>query len=213
MICVSLGIIDFAEALKIAEKSSMVEFRADILGWTREEYAMILGLPKKSIFTFRPSDAISDVERLDMYNFAVKNGVDFVDVEMEASREFVNTIKQNIKNTDTELIISFHDYEGTPSLAELKVIMDQCTTLGADVIKIATMVNDHSDAAGLLSLYREAGRKVVIGMGEKGKIVRIASVLLGAEFTFAAPERGLVTAPGQMTVREMEQIFNIINPI
>ena len=213
MICVSLGIIDFPEALKLAEKSAMVEFRGDLLDWTREEYAMILGLPKKSLFTFRPSETKSDDERLDIYRFAIENRVDFVDVEMEASPEFMNTIRQYLKNSKTELIISYHDFDGTPSVAELKVIMDQCATLGADVIKIATMVNEYSDAAGLLSLYREPGRKVILGMGEKGKIVRVASVLLGAEFTFAAPERGVVTAPGQMSIWEMEQIFNIINPI
>lgn len=213
MICVSIGEMDFQQALRIAESSEMIEIRGDLLDWFIEEYEKIFKIAKRSVFTFRPGENFSDGERLAMYRLAVENGADFLDVEIEASSGFINEIKEAVVNSKTELILSYHNFNNTPSLAELKIIMEQCRSAGADVIKIATMVNDYINAVDLLSLYREAGRKVIIGMGENGKIVRIASILLGAEFTFASPDRGQHTAPGQLSLGEMEHIYNILKII
>jgi len=213
MICVSLGNIDFQSALKVAETAGMIEIRGDLLSWSREEYAMIIGMARKSVFTYRSGEHETETERLDIYRFAVDNGADYIDIEMDASPEFIKTLRQYTRNLKTEMVISYHNFDETPSVAEMKVIMGQCLNSGADVVKIATMVNEYADAAGLLSLYREPGRKVILGMGEKGKIVRIASEFLGGEFTFAAPDKGGITAPGQLTVSDMELIINMIKPI
>ncbi len=51
---------------------------------------------------------------------------------------------------------------------------------------------------------------VIIGMGEKGVISRIAAPMLGAEFTFAAPEAGKETAPGQIS---KDKLLSIIRQI
>ncbi len=47
-------------------------------------------------------------------------------------------------------------------------------------------------------------------MGEKGMITRVASVPLGAEFTFAAASEADVTAPGQLTADELQDIYKIL---
>jgi len=52
---------------------------------------------------------------------------------------------------------------------------------------------------------------VVIGMGEKGRITRVMAPFLGAEFTFASPESGGETAPGQLSVNQLNELFNVIN--
>lgn len=210
MICVSLGITDFCNAEKIAQKVQMLELRADLLDFSGDEYAGIIDVVSKSLFTFRPGGK-TDEERLAMYRFAVENNVSYLDVEMDANDYFMAEIKEMIRDNDTELILSYHNYESTPGPDELSNIYQHCMLQGADICKIACMVNDYSDAARLLSLYQMQGRKVIIGMGEKGKIVRVASLLLGAEFTFAAPENGQATAPGQLSWREMEDIYKIID--
>ncbi len=210
MICISLGKIDFHQALKIAESAEMIEIRGDLLDWPVEDYARILQVSKKSVFTFRPAENLTDNERFEMYRFATEKKAHYIDVEIETSSKFLEDIKEIISNTRTELILSYHNFEYTPSFTDLKLIMDQCKSKGADVIKIATMVNNYVNAADLLSLYREDGRKVIIGMGEKGKIVRVASVFMGAEFTFASPDKDQYTAPGQLSVKEMEYIYNIL---
>jgi 3-dehydroquinate dehydratase len=51
---------------------------------------------------------------------------------------------------------------------------------------------------------------VIIGMGKLGVVTRIAAPLLGAEFTFAAPETGKETAPGQIS---KDKLLSIIRQI
>jgi 3-dehydroquinate dehydratase I len=209
MICVSLGNTDFEDALELSSKVGMMEFRADLLDWSPEEYVKIIGMIPVSLYTFRPG-LISDKERIEHYRFAIDHEVNYVDVEIEASPEFLSEIQQMIKNTRSELVLSYHNYVFTPDVNELEGILINCYRKGASVAKLACMVNTHADASNLLSLYAFQGRKVVVGMGEKGRIVRLSSCLLGAEFTFAAPDKGLATASGQMTWQEMEKILNLI---
>jgi 3-dehydroquinate dehydratase I len=210
MICLSIGKMDFGEALELTSTVQMIEFRADLLNWKVRDYAQIIPLIPNSIFTFRPGK-ISDIDRLESYKRAIASGVKFIDVELEASPEFIGSILEMVKGSATELILSYHNFDATPSMDELRSIISTSFSLGADLVKLACMVNNHADAARLLSLYQETGRKVVVGMGEKGKIVRLASVFLGAEFTFASQNKESATAPGQMTVQEFQTIINILN--
>jgi 3-dehydroquinate dehydratase len=47
-------------------------------------------------------------------------------------------------------------------------------------------------------------------MGQIGTITRVAAPLLGAEFTYASLEPKLATAPGQLAVDEMKDIYNMM---
>ena len=51
---------------------------------------------------------------------------------------------------------------------------------------------------------------IAISMGEKGKITRVLGPLLGSYLTFAAIATGKESAPGQMTVKDLRDIFQII---
>jgi 3-dehydroquinate dehydratase type I len=79
------------------------------------------------------------------------------------------------------------------------------------VAKIATQVNNMQEIMDLLSLYELPGRKVVLGMGSQGRITRVIGPYLGGEFTFASPEPGNETAPGQLCMAELKAIFKAIN--
>ncbi len=149
-------------------------------------------------------------ERLDLFSFALEHGASYADVEMENDEAFLDKIKDLTLKYNHDLIISYHNYENTPSAGELESILESCYRKGATVAKIATMVSEDKDIANLLGLYRKKGRKVILGMGDKGLITRVASVPLGAEFTFASSSAGEATAPGQLTVKELTEIYNIL---
>jgi len=75
------------------------------------------------------------------------------------------------------------------------------------------MVNKIEDNSILLSLYQNGKRMVVFGMGELGKISRIISPFLGAEFTFASVDDTLNTAPGQISFDKLNYIHNEIRKL
>jgi 3-dehydroquinate dehydratase type I len=209
MICVSIGSESPAEAKRILQKSGFIELRADLLQWKMDDYRDVILAGNKTVFTCRPGE-YSPKERLELFEAAAIAGATYLDVEIESDEIFLDSVR-NISNLySSELIVSYHNYEMTPSIEILESRLNECYQADADVAKIACRVYSPADAARLLSLYNVSGRKVVLGMGKAGKITRIAAPLLGAEFTFASSGEGEATAEGQLTFSEMKEIIKKI---
>lgn len=209
MICVSIADCTYENTLKLAEKSDMIELRLDSLNFDREELCEIIKKSKSSIATMRPGD-YPDSHRVDQLKYAIDCGVQYVDVEIDSSDSFKNEIISYIKNKKTGLIISYHNYEKTPVRRELDEVIRWSEESNADICKIACQVNSEKDSAVLLSLYELDKKIISIGMGEKGRITRVASILLGAPFTFAAISDDKLTAPGQLAEEKIKYIMELI---
>lgn len=52
----------------------------------------------------------------------------------------------------TKVILSSHDFNSTPDAAFLRDKAKKMYEAGADIVKLATMANDISDAANMVSL-------------------------------------------------------------
>lgn len=209
MICTSLGNIGFDEALRCAAANDLIEIRADLLNFSNEQYHSLFKQKAGIVFTCRKDNTNEEIRR-SLFRMAVENGAKYIDLEIESAGSDLEWVKGLCSETGTELIISYHNYQETPAENELISILKECYRLGADVAKIATMVNTDGDMVKLLSLYRKQGRKVVIGMGEKGILTRVAALGMGAEFSFAAPDNAGGTAPGQLSLSAMNEIRKLL---
>lgn len=210
MICVSVIEPDFNECLKLIKKVGLAEIRLDEVNFTDEQIKHLFALQVRTVATCRPG-RYSDEERLHKLSVAIQNGANYVDVEIESSSEFKQTLKNLAVQYNCKFIVSYHNYNETPTVPELNSIVKQCVSDGADVVKIACLVNNTDDNARLIGLYRSDLRMIVLGMGEKGKISRIAAPYLGSEFTFAAVSEKTATAPGQYTVSQLQKIYKAID--
>jgi len=209
MICVSVGSGSPAEAKKILLKSGFIEIRADLLDWNPKEIRDVIESGGKTVFTCRPGK-FTEEERLELFEMAAGAGANYLDVEIESDEDFLASIRQIKEKYPVDIIISYHNYEMTPSADTLESMFTDIFLAGADVAKIACRVYTPVDAAKLLSLYTISGRKVIIGMGRAGRITRVAASLLGAEFTFASSGEGEATAEGQISYVEMKDIIRKI---
>ncbi len=148
-------------------------------------------------------------KRLSVLQDAIDFGADYIDVELATERSFLQDLIRNKR--ETEVILSFHDFRRTPSSKELQRLCDQMIRLRADVIKIVPFARSWEDNLNILSLipFAKAKRQkiVVFCMGEKGKISRIFSPFLGAAWTYASLNQSRASAPGQLTVRELKDIW------
>ena len=211
MICISLADLSFERCVEALKDIDMAELRLDLLDFSLEQIQEIFVLPKKMIATHRPT-TISEEKRKEILITAIEAGADYVDIEIEADASFKKAILKTCGAQQCKVIISYHNYENTPLKKELEDIIDRCFNDGANIAKIACRVNDEADAARILSLYDRENTKahqlVSIGMGEKGKITRLAAPLLGAPFTFAALTENKKTAPGQLDMKTIEDMFN-----
>lgn len=147
---------------------------------------------------------------------AVRLGVAYVDVELEDDDQCVDVLKTLIRENGnrTKLVCSHHDFAKTPSLSALKCIYRACVEKGADVVKIvpyARTAEDNIRIFRFLTWAVKQGKAVVaFGMGEKGRLSRVAAPLFGAAFTFAALDERSAAAPGQIAAKEMAKMLDVI---
>ncbi|MFC2098403.1 type I 3-dehydroquinate dehydratase [Bacteroidota bacterium] len=209
MICVSLSNLGFKECLALAEQEDFVEFRFDLLDFSTEEVHQVVSISKRSVATYRPHAKDPD-RRMQTMITAIKAGANYVDIELEAESYFRKELIKTAKTHGRDVIISYHNFDHTPDASRLKKIVESCKKSNADVVKIACQVNNEEDIRALMGLYLENDRMVVIGMGKKGLITRVAAPFLGAEFTFASPGKGQETAPGQIDKKELTNLIDQI---
>jgi 3-dehydroquinate dehydratase type I len=209
MICIPLGEIGYEDCLSMARKEAFVEFRFDLLSLSLDQVKEVVTAARSCIVTCRPGK-MEEADRKEVLLTGILSGADYVDIEVESDRAFINQVFKTATANDTAVIISYHNFEGTPSIGVLEKIVNDCRELGADVVKIASQVNQVEDLQTLVKLYRPDLRMVIIGMGELGIISRVAAPLLGAEFTFAAAEAGQETAPGQISRDKLQSILKMI---
>lgn len=134
-------------------------------------------------------------------------------VDIEVTTPNLKSVVKNLKKKGVETIISFHDFNKTPNLAELRKIAASQIKAGADICKIVTKANDISDNLTCLSLVSETHRKtriVCFTMGNHGILSRILSPIFGANFTYASLESGMETAPGQISIQRLKEIYRCL---
>jgi len=206
MICVALQENNVSKCLQILESVEMAEIRIDLAKLSNQDVNSIFSKStKKLIATCRP-DNHTDKQRMDLLKTAILSGAAYVDIEIESKPEFTEEMVLFAKQHETVVIISYHNFELTPSTSELSTIIKTCYNLGADIAKIATMVNTTQDNARLISLYDTNRKVVVLGMGYLGKITRVISPFLGSPFTFASLDETSATAPGQITMDKLKAV-------
>jgi 3-dehydroquinate dehydratase-1 len=194
--------------LKALEELEFAEVRLDsVSGISEASMREIFGRKARLIATCRLNGKMDDGERKKLLSAAIEAGAAFVDVEVDADEKVRGEIMAKARKRGCSTIVSFHDFEKTPVREELERIVERCFDSGADIAKIACKVNWRKDAARLLGLLDSERKVVVIGMGEQGKIVRIAAPLLGSQFTFASREKGKETADGQLEAEELERLM------
>lgn len=212
MICVSLAEKNAVLCIAAIEKLDMAEIRLDLAGFSDEEIHRVFSTRKKLIATCRPGTYPPETT-LHKLKCAMESGATFVDVEYEAPEAYRTELIEFAHSHQCDVIISYHNHSLTPELEELEEIVRNCYRYGADLAKIATRVNVNRDNSKILSLYKDPGRLVAIGMGELGKISRIVAPFLGAEFTYASLNDEQVTAPGQINHERLNRFILEIQQI
>jgi 3-dehydroquinate dehydratase-1 len=80
----------------------------------------------------------------------------------------------------------------------------------ADIMKFATFVQDDADSKILFQFLfdkQDSEEMIVVGMGEKGKMIRVAGPLFGSYLTYASTDYSQ-SAPGQIDVSRLKKLYN-----
>lgn len=151
-------------------------------------------------------------KRINILEKCVDLGAEYVDLNIESPVKWIKQLVSQKK--DSSLILSHHNFLRTPSVRILSRLTTRMFRLGADVVKIATIVRSIEDIAVLYklahSLNNSKKRHIIIGMGKMGQMTRIYSPLLQNEFMFAPLDGKQKTADGQLTKEELLTLWKVL---
>jgi len=143
---------------------------------------------------------LKEAARIMAKNESIKEG--YIDIESNFLKE---DFLKHINRDKIKIIVSYHDFNKTPPMEYLEKICNQITNQGADILKIATMINEEEDIKRITDLRKYAKiPAIIIGMGEKGKLTRVAP---DNYLTFGALSKDEGSAPGQYTIEELIEYF------
>jgi 3-dehydroquinate dehydratase / shikimate dehydrogenase len=194
-----------------ARYADLFEIRIDLL--ETPDLARLIALSRKPVIaTCRPvreGGAFSgdEEDRLGILQRAIDAGVKYVDLEADAWRAGRQRLVQ--RGRALEWIVSQHVLSGAPPRPD--VIYARLRRTGADILKIAYMANDAwqiKTAIRFLALAKADKQKAIaIAMGEAGEASRVLYRVFGGWATFAGPEEGRESAPGQLRASIMKGVF------
>ncbi len=206
-----------AQALKqIAARGYVAELRVDYLAQPDLPW-LLEARPGPVIVTNRlPQEGGqwqgSETDRQRLLEEALELGVEYLDVELQAETQWRDDLLA--RRGSTRIILSWHDFQGTPETTRLEDILAEQMQQNADLVKLVTLARKSEDNLRVLSLIPQAhgaGQEIIaFCMGPLGKFSRVIAPLLGSYLTFATLAAGRESAPGQLTVSEVEAIWGIL---
>lgn len=156
----------------------------------------------------------TEEERVERLKEAVRLGADYVDIESATVPALKSGLREAIVGTSVKLIVSWHDFSGTPSSEFLKAKLEECMADGPAIAKIVTHADEASDCLRVLELIpyaRQRGQAIIaFCMGRRGKISRITAPLFGSAIAYASLEPEEASAPGQLTIHQMREISRLM---
>ncbi len=139
---------------------------------------------------------------------AAQAGCRFVDVSLETAERAGKEAMAGLGKR-ARLILSYHDFE---RMRDPEPIFTRMQKLKPAVYKLVFTARSFSDNLVLDAfLQKHAGRMPVVGlcMGEWGVPSRLLCMRDEAAFTFASYGAGEETAPGQIDIRELRQVYRV----
>lgn len=222
-ICVSVCAETVEELIerigRAADVADVIELRFDCLRNPDFETVFEALNPVKAAFagtflaTFRPAEqggkrTLSLAAREAFWtNPQVAEFADLIDLEHDLP---LPAVAGQTGKARPQVVRSFHDFAGTPP--DLESVGDRMAAPG-EIVKIAVQTDDITDTIAVWKLFEKASknnrRLIPIAMGEAGKWTRILGPAHGAPLTYAAPDAGAATAPGQLAARELVDVYRV----
>ena len=236
-ICVSICVQRAGELASAIERASevadIIELRLDYLPSSElaiavpEIWELFKSRELSMILTLRPAEfgGARPISVEDRLSFRVNNSPlrssdrqssEFWDLEVDLTLLLQQRQKEDrdfiLGFLDwSQIICSYHDFVGVPS--QLEQIYQSMAATESRILKIAVQAHDAVDCLTIFRLLERAQREgremIAIAMGPAGIMTRILGPSRGSFLTYASLDDESATAPGQLTARELREVYRI----
>jgi len=210
---------DLGDEPAAREHADLVEYRMDLADgdplMQLETYDGALPVLATNRAAWEGGEAEDDVARIEALAEAVTlDYVAAVDIELDALTDpdaagEAASVLARARSHDVTVIVSTHDFDGTPGLSDLGQRLAEACSLG-DIGKIATYAETKGDVLDLLRVTHEftnAGNAVAtMAMGVAGRHSRVVAPLYGSRIGYAPVDPAEATAPGQYDLETLRRL-------
>ena len=149
-------------------------------------------------FSGKENEMISILKLISEYNPFL------LDVEFNTLKKD-QKLRQYLKKSNTDILVSWHDFKKTPSIDRLNSRLTEMKKL-SNFVKIVTVAKSISDTSRILSLYNRSSKikLIAFAMGEEARFSRILCLHLGSPYTYVS--LGKAIAPGQFSLDDMKSL-------
>jgi len=207
-VCESFFADNMQETIEILSKiDAFGELRFDMSHFEIEDLSIIKKQNTRPlIFTCRKGK-LSEELRLIAYRKAIELNFEFIDLDISYDLELLEEVKVSLESSKTKLIISYHDFNSTPSIDTLKQVVKQSSLYEPNIIKIVSTVSSLNDLETLELLQKTHPKTIFFGMGTLATECRIKSLRNGGVFTYVAHDKNKGTASGQIDYHDFEKAY------
>jgi len=211
-ICAVIVNNDIEAVRSVAPLVDLFEVRIDLIGEGWRELAK--NVKKPWIATNRSASEGgnwrgSEFQRIKELLGALELKPAIVDIELATENlgEIIAQVKKKAR-----CLLSYHNLDATPPLEKMHEIVQNQLFSGADICKVVTTAQKFEDNLSVLQLISDFPKAKVISfaMGTLGYVSRILCPLVGGEFIYASTEVGKESASGQITVRDLRKIYEVL---
>ena len=140
--------------------------------------------------------------------------VDLLDIEAYRDPKIVEQLEKYAHTFGVKVIMSYHDFQKTPSSEEIIERLSYMAHMHADICKIAVMPTSSQDVLTLLQATNDASHKlscplITMSMSQLGLISRLCGEVFGSCLTFGCVAKA--SAPGQISANQLNDFLNVIH--
>jgi len=195
--------------------ADLVELRLDFLEGLGEQdlEGLVRELGDRCIITLRPVDEGgrfdgAESDRIRLLTQAAQGRPRFADIEYRHLKRW-GDLSWKIGPTPghPRLILSLHDCTGRPAKLQ-RTIQDMAAEPDCSVVKAAWSARHIADNFEAFDLLRAVPKPMIaVCMGESGLLSRVLAAKFGAFGTYCSLGAGRESAPGQLPLAEMKELY------
>jgi 3-dehydroquinate dehydratase-1 len=207
---------ELSEERAAREHADAVEFRMDLADDPLDQLADYDGelpLLATNRVEWEGGEASEGRRRIEDLRVAAEHPkVEAVDVEVDAvaGGDGLDAVK-HARDHGTTVVVSTHDFEGTPPRQELRRLLQRAGEHG-DVAKLAVTAASPDDTLALLAVTRALASDglavATMAMGEAGSHTRAVAPVYGSRIGYAPVDPERATAPGQYDLATLRELVN-----
>jgi len=218
------------------ENPEFIELRFDFIDKIEELSSEFVYKLRKSIktdistiFTFRHFSEggnyqISEDKHLSIIKSFIEAQPDYIDIELRSDIKLLNQVINNAVKNKVKILSSYHNFDKTPpyidALGLIESLQNKLTNeishninnlqpIIYKFIFMAQIFEDNLVPLKICKYFKEKNQNIIsFCMGELGIFSRIMCPLAGSFLTYASFEEK--TAPGQINITTMKEIYNLI---